>query len=68
MITDPVPFLANIALVAHADGKLCANELGQLEAIRQELKLKKRDYNEAVKRLLRRATTSQRQLDHSPTK
>ena len=49
MIIDPVPFLANIALVAHADGSLSASELGQLEAIRQELKLKKRDYNEAIK-------------------
>jgi len=49
MISDPVPFMANIALVAHADGKLSPNELGQLEAIRQELKLKKSDFNAAIK-------------------
>jgi hypothetical protein len=30
MISDVVPFLANIALVAHADGTLSAAELGQL--------------------------------------
>lgn len=49
MITDPVPFMANIALVAHADGTLSASELGQLEAIRQEMKFKKSDYNAAVR-------------------
>jgi len=49
MITDPVPFLANIALVAYADGVLSGNELAQLESIRQELKLKKSDYNAAKK-------------------
>lgn len=48
MIPEPIPFLANIALVAHADGKLSASELGQLEAIRTELKLKKGDYNKAL--------------------
>jgi len=49
MITDPVTFLANIALVAHADGKLSASELGQLEAIRAELKFKKGDYTAAIR-------------------
>lgn len=48
MISEPIPFLANIALVAHADGKLSASELGQLEVIRTELKLRKGDYNKAV--------------------
>jgi hypothetical protein len=49
MITEPVPFLANIILVAQADGKLSASELGQLEAIRAELKFKKGDFNAALK-------------------
>jgi len=49
MILDTVPFLANIALVAHADGTLSAAELGQLEAIRKEMKFKKSDYNAAVR-------------------
>jgi RNA polymerase subunit RPABC4/transcription elongation factor Spt4 len=49
MIADPVPFLANIALVAHADRKLSASELGQLEAIRAELKFKKGDYTAAIR-------------------
>lgn len=49
MIADPIPFLANIALVAHADGRLSASELGQLEAIRTELKFKKSDYTAAVR-------------------
>lgn len=48
MIPDPIPFLANIAHVAHADGKLSASELGQLEAIRSELNIKKGDYNKAI--------------------
>ena len=48
MIQEPIPFLANIALIAHADGKLSASELGQLEAIRTELKLRKGDFNKAV--------------------
>lgn len=48
MISDPIPFLANIALVAHADGKLSASELGQLEAIRADLKMKKGDFNKAI--------------------
>ncbi|EFK11225.1 conserved hypothetical protein [delta proteobacterium NaphS2] len=49
MVTDVVPFLANIALVAHADGTLSAAELGQLETIRKELKFKKSDYNAAIR-------------------
>jgi uncharacterized tellurite resistance protein B-like protein/ribosomal protein L40E len=49
MVPEPIPFLANIVLVAHADGILSATELGQLEAIRQELKITKRDYNAALK-------------------
>jgi len=49
MVTDVVPFLANIALVAHADGTLSAAELGQLEAIRKEMNFKKTDYNSAVR-------------------
>ncbi len=48
MITDPIPFLANIALVAHADGKLSASELGQLESFRTEMKVKKGDFNKAL--------------------
>jgi uncharacterized tellurite resistance protein B-like protein len=48
MTTDLIPFLANIALVAHADGKLSASELGQLEAIRADLKMKKGDFNKAI--------------------
>jgi uncharacterized tellurite resistance protein B-like protein len=49
MVTDPIPFMANIALVAHADGTLSPAELGQLEAIRKEMKFKKSDYNSAVR-------------------
>src|SRR5258708_21711158 len=49
MIADPIHFLANIALVAHADGKLSASELGQLEAIRTELKFKKNEYTAAIR-------------------
>jgi len=49
MISDPVPFMANLAVVAHADGTLSASELGQLEAIRQEMKFKKSDYNAAIR-------------------
>lgn len=48
MISEPIPFLANIALIAHADGKLSPSELGQMEAIRVELKMRKGDYNKAV--------------------
>ena len=49
MVTDAVPFIANIAMVAHADGTLSAAELGQLEAIRKEMNFKKSDYNSAVR-------------------
>jgi uncharacterized tellurite resistance protein B-like protein len=49
MITEPVPFLANIALVAQADGILSASELGQLESIRKEYGIKKGDFSAAVK-------------------
>jgi len=49
MIKDIVPFLANIACIAHADGTLSATELGQLESIRQEMKFKKSDYNSAIR-------------------
>lgn len=49
MITEAVPFIANIAMVAHSDGTLSAAELGQLEAIRKEMNFKKSDYNSAVR-------------------
>jgi len=49
MITEPIPFLANIALVAHADGTLSSNELGQLEAIRKEYGIKKGEYQSSIK-------------------
>jgi len=49
MVTDAVPFIANIAMVAHADGTLSAAELGQLEAVRKEMSFKKGDYNSAVR-------------------
>jgi uncharacterized tellurite resistance protein B-like protein len=49
VISDSIPFLANIVLVAHADGKLSASELGELESIRSELKFKKGDFNAAVR-------------------
>lgn len=49
MIKEPIPFLANIALVAHADGVLSANELGQLELIRKEFGIKKGDFLAALK-------------------
>ncbi|NMA42905.1 MAG: zinc ribbon domain-containing protein [Oligosphaeraceae bacterium] len=49
MINEPVPFLANIALVARADGILSAAELGQLEAIRKEYGFKKSDFSAAVR-------------------
>lgn len=49
MINEPVPFLANIALVARADGTLSAGELGQLEAIRKEYGFKKSDFSAAVR-------------------
>jgi len=49
MIPDVIPFLANIAMVAHADGTLSATELGQIEAIRKEMNFKKSDYNTAIR-------------------
>lgn len=49
MVHNVVPFLANIAVVAYADGTLSASELGQLEAIRKEFKFKKSDYNSAIR-------------------
>jgi uncharacterized tellurite resistance protein B-like protein len=49
MISDPIPFLANIACVAYADGKLSPSELGQIEAIRTEFKFKKSDYSAAIR-------------------
>jgi len=49
MISEPIPFLANIVLVAHANSKLSASELGQLESIRTELKFKKSDFNAAIR-------------------
>jgi uncharacterized tellurite resistance protein B-like protein len=49
MIAEPIPFLANIALVARADGTLTANELGQLESIRQEYGFKKSEFAAAIK-------------------
>lgn len=49
MISEPIPFLANIALVAYADGSLSANELGQLESIRKEYGIKKGEFSAAIK-------------------
>lgn len=49
MISEPIPFLANIILVANADGKLSTSELGQLESIRIEMKFKKSDYSAAIR-------------------
>lgn len=49
MVIDVVPFIANIAIVAHADGTLSAAELGQLESIRKEMNFKKNDFNSAVR-------------------
>jgi hypothetical protein len=49
MISDSIPFLANIAVVARADGTLSAAELGQLEAIRKECGFKKSDFAAAVR-------------------
>jgi len=46
---EQIPFLANIVLVAHADGTLSANEMGQIEAIRKEFGIKKGDYQSALK-------------------
>ncbi|QPJ60367.1 MAG: zinc ribbon domain-containing protein [Candidatus Nitronauta litoralis] len=49
MVSEPIPFLANIALVAFVDGSISSSELGQIEAIRKELKIKKSDFNSALK-------------------
>jgi hypothetical protein len=49
MISEPIPFLANIVIVARANGKLSVSELGQLEAIRTEFKFKKGDLNAAIR-------------------
>lgn len=49
MITEPVPFLANIALVARANGTLSAAEIAQLEAIRKEYGFKKGDFSAALR-------------------
>ena len=48
MINEPIPFLANVAAAAYADGHLSPSELGQLEAIRNELGFKKGDFNKAI--------------------
>lgn len=49
MIKEPIPFLANMVVVAHADGILSASELGQLESIRKEYGFKKSDLSAAIK-------------------
>lgn len=49
MINDPIPFLANIIAVAHANGQLSAGENAQLETIRTEFNFKKGDFSKAVK-------------------
>ncbi len=49
MVQEPIPFLANIIIVAHADGKLSPSELGQMEAHRVDLKLKKNDLTAAIR-------------------
>jgi hypothetical protein len=49
VISEPIPFLANIILVAHADGNLSPVELEQIELIRNELNVKKGDLKEASK-------------------
>lgn len=49
MALDIISFLANIVLVAYADGKLSKAELGLLESIRGDLKIKKGDLTAAIK-------------------
>jgi len=49
MITDPIPFLANVIAVAHANGKLSPGELAQLEVVRSEFSFKKGDFTKATK-------------------
>jgi hypothetical protein len=49
MISEPITFLANIILIAHADGNLSPVELQQIELIRNELNMGKGDLKEASK-------------------
>ena len=49
MIQNPIPFIANIVLMAHVKGNLSPSALAQLESVRSELKLKKSDLTSAVK-------------------
>src|SRR5688500_15725976 len=48
MISDPVSFLANLFLVANANGKSSEAEREELEAIRNEFKFTKRDFKKAI--------------------
>lgn len=48
MISEPIPFFANVALMARVDGKLSPSEVQQLEELRAELNIKKGDFNKAV--------------------
>lgn len=49
MISDPIPFIANVIAVAHANGQLSQGELAQLEAVRAEFNIKKGDFTKATK-------------------
>ncbi|MCB1225717.1 MAG: TerB family tellurite resistance protein [Verrucomicrobiales bacterium] len=49
MTRDPVPFLANVIFIAHADGQLSSGETAQLELIRAEMGFKKGDFNKAMR-------------------
>jgi hypothetical protein len=49
MMNDPVPFLANVIAIAHADGKLSPGELAQLESMRSEIGFKRGDITKATK-------------------
>ncbi len=49
MISDPIPFLANVIAVAYANGQLSPGELAQLEAVRSEFNIKKADFTKATK-------------------
>jgi len=49
MPSDEIAFLANIAHVAHADGKLSSNEQNMIESVRKELGFKKSDLSAALK-------------------
>lgn len=55
MISEPVPFLANILLVAHADGRLSNTEQALMESIVKDLRLKKSDLSAAQALVSRRA-------------